>query len=82
VFLAGLELMITAVAFILDDWPTAGGSADRAPQGELDHQRLPRVHPRDAAGRRMTDLWGARRHSWRPVDLHSQVDAGGPRPEP
>ena len=53
VFLAGLELMITAVALpsiladLVDD---AGTSAwTRAPQGELDHQRLPAGLPyRDA----------------------------------
>ena len=56
VFLAGLELMITAVALpsILADLVDAGRHVGlgRAAQGELDHQRLPaRLHPGDAAGR-------------------------------
>ena len=56
VFLAGLELMITAVALpsILGRprRPDRRLGLDRAAQGELDHQRLPaRVHPDDAPGR-------------------------------
>ena len=55
-FLAGLELMITAVALpsILGRprRPDRRLRLDRAAQGELDHQRLPaRLHPDDAAGR-------------------------------
>ena len=51
VFLAGLELMITAVALpsILADLVDANRTVrlDRAAQGELDHQRLSaRLHPR------------------------------------
>ena len=56
VFLAGLELMVTAVALpsILADLadPARRDRLGRAAQGQLDHQRLPAgLHPDDAAGR-------------------------------
>ena len=88
VFLAGLELMITAVALpsILDDLADpAGGSAWielRKASWIINGYLLVYILAMPLAGR-MTDLWGARRPFMAAlVDLHRRVDAGGPRPEP
>ena len=88
VFLAGLELMITAVALpsILDDLADpAGGSAWielRKASWIINGYLLVYILTMPLAGR-LTDLWGARRPFMAAlVDLHRRFGAGRPRPEP
>ena len=82
VFLAGLELMITAVA--LPSIRRRPGRLDPAPAGVVDRQRLParlrgddaaRRPPRRPVGRPAAVPRGAR-------GLHARVVPGGARPDP